>query len=308
VHADIEPGAAHRLARGRQAPHIAELAEDRRGGQLADPVMAHQRPATGLAAGQPAQPLLERGRAGGRAPRSSPATPRSAPEPRRAARARRGTRGPWRSAACRACPKHRGERALLGLAAARSCARRRASCAAVRGCATHARARAGSTPPAADPRRAACAGNAHPRGPSSRAASCPAARSSRPAPPDAGWRPPQPTPRTRTASPCRPRPRRGPPRPGTVPPTRGRPRCCANPAAVDLARPPIESVEGDLCSMHVEPGYDRHWGLLYSSTDVNSRESLALSGGGPGSCHLCAICGSCRVIPKAPGFIQAGAR
>jgi len=36
-------------------------------------------------------------------------------------------------------------------------------------------------------------------------------------------------------------------------------------AAVDFARPPIESVEGDLRSMHVEPGYDRHWGLLYSS-------------------------------------------
>src|SRR5829696_5880818 len=53
VHADIEAGAAHRLARRRQARHVAELA--------ADPVVAHQRPATGLAAGQPAQPLLERG-------------------------------------------------------------------------------------------------------------------------------------------------------------------------------------------------------------------------------------------------------
>jgi hypothetical protein len=36
VHADVEPGAAHRLARGRRARHVAELAEDRRGGQLAD--------------------------------------------------------------------------------------------------------------------------------------------------------------------------------------------------------------------------------------------------------------------------------
>jgi hypothetical protein len=39
----------------------------------------------------------------------------------------------------------------------------------------------------------------------------------------------------------------------------------ANAAAVDLARPLIESVEGDLRSTHVEPGYDRHRGLLYSS-------------------------------------------
>jgi hypothetical protein len=30
------------------------------------------------------------------------------------------------------------------------------------------------------------------------------------------------------------------------------------------------------------------WGLLYSSGNAISRESLALSGGGPGSCHLCA--------------------
>jgi len=36
----------------------------------------------------------------------------------------------------------------------------------------------------------------------------------------------------------------------------------ADAAPVDLARPPIHSVEGDLRSMHVEPGYDRHWGLL----------------------------------------------
>jgi hypothetical protein len=35
-----------------------------------------------------------------------------------------------------------------------------------------------------------------------------------------------------------------------------------NAATLDLARLRIESVEGDLRSMHVEPGYDRHRGLL----------------------------------------------
>jgi hypothetical protein len=50
--ADVQPGAAHGLAIGRQAGDIAELAKDRRGGQLADSVMAHQRPAAGLAAGE----------------------------------------------------------------------------------------------------------------------------------------------------------------------------------------------------------------------------------------------------------------
>jgi hypothetical protein len=61
VHADVEAGAAHRLARSRQARHVAELTEDRRRGQLADAVVAHQRPAPGLAARQPAQRVLERG-------------------------------------------------------------------------------------------------------------------------------------------------------------------------------------------------------------------------------------------------------
>ena len=40
--------------------------------------------------------------------------------------------------------------------------------------------------------------------------------------------------------------------------------------------------------MHIEPGYDRHQGLLYSSGIATLRESLALSGGGPSSCQLCA--------------------
>jgi hypothetical protein len=34
------------------------------------------------------------------------------------------------------------------------------------------------------------------------------------------------------------------------------------PATAHLARPLVKSVEGDLRSMHVKPGYDRHWGLL----------------------------------------------
>src|SRR3954449_5327508 len=40
--------------------------------------------------------------------------------------------------------------------------------------------------------------------------------------------------------------------------------------------------------MHIEPGYDRHQGLLSSSGIATTRESLAPSGGGPSSCHLCA--------------------
>jgi hypothetical protein len=35
-----------------------------------------------------------------------------------------------------------------------------------------------------------------------------------------------------------------------------------HPATLDLACLLIKSVEGDLRSVHVEPGYDRHWGLL----------------------------------------------
>jgi hypothetical protein len=59
-------------------------------------------------------------------------------------------------------------------------------------------------------------------------------------------------------------------------------------ATLHLARHPVESVEGDLRSMHIEPGYDRHKGPPLAPAIATSRESLALSGGGPGSCHLCA--------------------
>jgi len=36
--------------------------------------------------------------------------------------------------------------------------------------------------------------------------------------------------------------------------------CRSDAATVDLARLAVKRVEGDLRSVHVEPGYDRHWG------------------------------------------------
>jgi hypothetical protein len=39
-------------------------------------------------------------------------------------------------------------------------------------------------------------------------------------------------------------------------------RCGANPATPKLPRLAVQSVESDLRSMHIKPGYDRHWGLL----------------------------------------------
>jgi hypothetical protein len=59
-----------------------------------------------------------------------------------------------------------------------------------------------------------------------------------------------------------------------------------NASTVDLARLRIERVEGDLSPVHVKPGYDRHWASYKAPTPVTSRECLALSGEGPGSCHL----------------------
>jgi hypothetical protein len=38
-----------------------------------------------------------------------------------------------------------------------------------------------------------------------------------------------------------------------------------DPTTTDLARLRVERIEGELRSMHVKPGYDRHRGLLYSS-------------------------------------------
>jgi hypothetical protein len=60
VDADVEPGRPHGLARAGEPLHVAELAEDRRRGQLADPVLADQRLAARLAAGEPAQLALQR--------------------------------------------------------------------------------------------------------------------------------------------------------------------------------------------------------------------------------------------------------
>jgi hypothetical protein len=45
-------------------------------------------------------------------------------------------------------------------------------------------------------------------------------------------------------------------------PTAHRPRVRGNPPTTDLARLRVERVEGDLSSVHVKPGHDRHWGLL----------------------------------------------
>ena len=45
-------------------------------------------------------------------------------------------------------------------------------------------------------------------------------------------------------------------------PTAHRLRIRGNAATVDLARLSVERVESDLDSVHVKPGYDRHWGLL----------------------------------------------
>jgi hypothetical protein len=64
-------------------------------------------------------------------------------------------------------------------------------------------------------------------------------------------------------------------------------RCRGDATAVNLARLLVEGVEGDLRSVHVESGYDRHRGLLSSSGYCQIRANyLALSGGGPCSFHL----------------------
>src|SRR5579862_3184823 len=57
---DIEAGIAERAPRGAEAARIAELAQDRDRGQLADPVVAHQRLAARLEARVGAQLTLDR--------------------------------------------------------------------------------------------------------------------------------------------------------------------------------------------------------------------------------------------------------
>jgi hypothetical protein len=96
-------------------------------------------------------------------------------------------------------------------------------------------------------------------------------------------RPPHLAPRTRTASPCKPPPPR-PARPGGGRPSAAPPRVCLMRARWTLARLPVESVEGDLGPVHVEPGYDRHWASTEAPALPTSRECLARNGGGPASC------------------------
>src|SRR5215211_6831606 len=60
VDADVEAGPADGLARGGQTRDVTEFAEDHRRGQLAYPELALERPTARLAAGEPAQLLLER--------------------------------------------------------------------------------------------------------------------------------------------------------------------------------------------------------------------------------------------------------
>src|SRR5215210_1202726 len=55
VDGDVQPGVADGATRGGEAPCVAEFGEDRHGGQLADAVVAHERPAAWLAAGVEAQ-------------------------------------------------------------------------------------------------------------------------------------------------------------------------------------------------------------------------------------------------------------
>jgi len=58
VDGDVHAGVADGLARGGEAAGVAELGEDRDRRQRADPVVAHQRPAAGLAARIVAQFLI----------------------------------------------------------------------------------------------------------------------------------------------------------------------------------------------------------------------------------------------------------
>jgi hypothetical protein len=60
VDGDVQAGVAHGLARGGEAARVAELGEDRDRRQRADPVVAHQRAAAGLALGVLAQLLVQR--------------------------------------------------------------------------------------------------------------------------------------------------------------------------------------------------------------------------------------------------------
>jgi hypothetical protein len=61
MHGDVQPAVADRQARGREAPAVAQLGEDRHRAKLADPVVAHQRPTADLAASVATQRQVQRG-------------------------------------------------------------------------------------------------------------------------------------------------------------------------------------------------------------------------------------------------------
>jgi hypothetical protein len=60
VHGDVQARVADRQARGREAPAVAQLDQDRDRGQRADAVVAHQRAAADLAARVDAQLAIDR--------------------------------------------------------------------------------------------------------------------------------------------------------------------------------------------------------------------------------------------------------
>src|SRR5215207_1646696 len=60
VHGDVQAGEAHGLTRGGEAPRVAELGEDRARDPRADPVVAHQRAAARLPAGERLEIAIER--------------------------------------------------------------------------------------------------------------------------------------------------------------------------------------------------------------------------------------------------------
>ena len=94
---------------------------------------------------------------------------------------------------------------------------------------------------------------------------------------------------TRTANPCTPPPRHRSVAREAPGPARHRLRRRRDPATRHLARIGVERVEGDLRSMHVKPGYDRHRGLLYSS----------------GICHLARVS---RAERRRPEFMPSPRR
>lgn len=61
MHGDVEPGEAHGLAGGGKAAGVAELGKDRARDLWADAVVAHERAAAGLAAGERPELTIEWG-------------------------------------------------------------------------------------------------------------------------------------------------------------------------------------------------------------------------------------------------------